>query len=595
MKLAELMTHPTWNRYNAIKQYWIGVAWVAMALIVGLLVVNQTAFAQAEKPKIIHDAEYYILDALHGEAWAAQDKELDQKLAELREKYGAPPNIIHIMWDDTAVGEVGISAIQKLQGFETPNINRLAAEGINFMRMYTEPSCTPSRAACMTGRHPVRNGMYNVGFPYEYGGLAASEVTMADVLSKAGYATAFYGKWHLGDIETSYCTKHGFDEALWMPYNQATSLYTPQGQMAALTPAVLFPEMFAKDPYDMDPGWRPRGYVFALEGTKGGPVREFGRAPNHDDYMKIEGECQKRTIAFIEKYAAAKKPFYVDYWPVLTSFLGFPNRVTASGGIPQEALARIDVWIGSLMDDLKRLGIAENTLVVLMADNGPMTHNGPPGMIETLYRGGKGDYTEGALRVPAMAWWPGVIAPGQTVGDIIHETDLFTTFARLGGATENIPTDRIIDGVDQTALFLKGDTFSRRDYVFIYTGNILAAMVKGRYKRVWVGEKPGLSGAAFFDLYTDPREESGKMLPMFPAKGMFNIMKARHQLWMAKYPNTPEARDFPLTGIENARPETKAAGQPRVDPSKLPFDPREFIKSLPGWEGAEFDQVDDSD
>ena len=129
-----------------------------------------------------------------------------------------------------------------------------------------------------------------------------------------------------------------------------------------------------------------------------------------------------------------------------------------------------------------------------------------------------------------MAWWPGVIAPGQTVGDIIHETDLFTTFAHLGGAMEYVPTDRIIDGIDQTALFLKGDTFSRRDYVFIYTGNVLAATVKGRYKRVWVGEYPGLSGAAFFDLYTDPREENGKMLPMFPAKGMFNIMKTRHQI-----------------------------------------------------------------
>jgi arylsulfatase len=93
-----------------------------------------------------------------------------------------------------------------------------------------------------------------------------------------------------------------------------------------------------------------------------------------------------------------------------------------------------------------------------------------------------------------MAWWPGVIAHGQTVGDIIHETDLFTTFASLAGATEYVPTDRIIDGIDQTSLFLKGDTFSRRDYVFIYTGNVLAATVKSRYKRVWVGDKPGLSG-----------------------------------------------------------------------------------------------------
>ena len=125
--------------------------------------------------KIVHDAEYYILEAQHGARWAAEDQEIDQKLAELRRKHGAPPNIIHIMWDDTAVGEVGIPAIQKVRGFETPNINRLAAEGINFMRMYSEPSCTPSRAAVLTGRHAVRNGMFNVAFPYEYGGLATTE------------------------------------------------------------------------------------------------------------------------------------------------------------------------------------------------------------------------------------------------------------------------------------------------------------------------------------------------------------------------------------------------------------------------------------
>jgi len=557
-----------------------------------LAVAGLSVACTSQAKDFVHDAEYYILQAQHGTRWAVEDKELDAKLTELRKKYGTRPNIIHIMWDDTAVGEVGIPALQKVRGFETPNINALAAEGINFMRMYTEPSCTPSRAAVMTGRHPVRNGMYNVGFPYEYGGLPASEVTMGDVLSKAGYATAFFGKSHLGDIESSYMNKRGFDEALWTPYNQVPSLYNPQGQMAALSPGVLYPEMFGKDPYDMDPGWRPTGFVFALEGMKGGPVREFGRAPNHDDYMKIDEESQKRTMAFIRKSVAAKKPFYVAYWPMMTSFLGFPNRLTASGGVLQEAFANFDGWIGELMGELKQLGIAENTLVVLMADNGPMTHNGPPGMVETLYRGGKGDYLEGGVRVPAMAWWPGTIAPGQVVGDIIHESDLFTTFAHLGGAKKHIPTDRIIDGIDQTALLLKGDTFSRRDYVFIYTGPILAAQVKGRYKRAWVGEKPGLSGAAFYDLYTDPREVSPKMIPMFPAKGMFSLMRARHELWMAKYPNTPEARGFPLTGIENARPETKAAGRPRVDPAKLPFDPREFIKKLKGWEGTEFDRAE---
>jgi arylsulfatase len=222
-----------------------------------------------------------------------------------------------------------------------------------------------------------------------------------------------------------------------------------------------------------------------------------------------------------------------------------------------------------------------------MADNGPMAHNGPPGMVETLYTGGKGDYTEGGIRVPAIAWWPGVIKPGQVIGDIIHETDLFTTFARLGGAMEHIPTDRVIDGVDQTALFLEGDTHSRRDYVFVYTGNVLASLVKGRYKRHLVGGKLGLSGPEFFDLYTDPREVSGKMLPMFPAKGMFNMMKLRHQLMKQNYPDKGQNRDLPLQNIENARPETIEAGKPRVPADKVPFDPLSHIKKLPEWDNVD--------
>ncbi|MGH8616353.1 MAG: sulfatase-like hydrolase/transferase [Burkholderiales bacterium] len=569
------------------------IAAAAVWVFIGLLGLHESATAQTAKPtgKIVHDAEYYILDAQHGEKWAAEDKGLDQKLAALRQKFGTPPNIIHVLFDDTPVGEVGIPFIQKQRGWETPNINRLAAEGINFTRMYSEPSCTQTRAAALTGRLPVRTGMTSVGFPYEYGGLPPSEVTLADVLSKAGYATGFFGKAHIGDIESSYLNKRGFDEALWMPYNQLTSLYNPQGQAGVLSPAVLIPQMFPRDPYDIDPRWRPVGFVIALEGAKGGPVREFG-GPSHEDYLKLEGEFEKRTLAFIEKNAAAKKPFYVAWWPALGSFLPSPKKLTTNGGVTAELITPLDGRIGTLMNKLKELGIAENTLVVVMADNGPMVHNGPPGMVDTLYRGGKGDFLEGGVRVPAMAWWPGVIAPGQMVGDIVHVTDLFTTFARLGGATANIPTNRIIDGVDQTALFLNGDGASRRDYIHIYTGTTYAATVKGRYKRHWIGDKPGLSGASMYDLYTDPREASGKLVPMMPAKPMFDLMRARHEVWMAKYPNTPEARDFPLQGIENARPPTQAAGRPRMNTKDLPFNPLDVIKGVKGWQGSEFDKVD---
>ena len=236
-----------------------------LASVAALLLPASGAMAR----DVIHDAEHYVLAAIHGDKWAAEDGELDQKLAALREKYGKPPNIIHIMWDDTPVGEVGIPEIQKIRGWETPVMNQMAAEGINFMRMYTEPSCTPSRAAVLTGRHAVRNGMYNVGFPYEYGGLASDEVTMAEVLSEAGYTTAFFGKSHLGDVESSYMNRQGFDEALWAPYNQVPSLYVPQAQIAVLSGAVMFPEMFPDDPYDIDKGWRPKGYVLGARRQEG--------------------------------------------------------------------------------------------------------------------------------------------------------------------------------------------------------------------------------------------------------------------------------------------------------------------------------------
>ena len=544
-----------------------------------------------ESGEIIHDAEYYVLEAQHGKKWAEEDKDLAKKLAELKKKHGTPPNIIHVMWDDTPVGEIGIPHLQKNRGFETPNMNKFAGEGIYFTRMYTEPSCTPSRAAILTGRHAVRNGMYNVGFPYEYGGLAETEVTIAEVLSEAGYATGFYGKAHQGDVEQSYMTKQGFDEALWAPYNQVPSLFVPRGQRGPLLPTILYPEMFPDDPYDMDKGWRPRGYVWALEGKKGGPVREYGTPPNEEDYYKMEREYFDRTVAFMKKNAAMKKPFFIAWWPQLGSFLNIsPNEQpkTLSYGILQEGLARIDEMVGELMKEIKEAGVEDNTLVILMADNGPMTHTGPPGMVEHIYRGGKGDFWEGALRVPCLARWPGVIKKGQIVGDIIHETDLFTTFANLGEAKKYIPTDRIIDGVDQTALFLKGDTYSRRDYVFVYTGDELAATVKGRFKRRWAGALKGLSGPEFYDLYNDPREVSGKMLPGFPAKGMFSIMKIRHLMMKEAYPDKGQARDFPFKNVENARPETIAASKPRIAPDKkIPFDPRKAIMQVPEWDNLD--------
>ncbi len=531
--------------------------------------------------KIIHDAEHYLLAAQHGGKWAIENKSIDAKLAELKKKFGTPPNIIHIMWDDTAVGEIGIPEIQKVRGFSTPNMNQMAKDGINFMRMYTEPSCTPSRAAAITGRLSKRNGMYTVSFPIERSGLDAEEVTIAEVLSKAGYSTAFYGKWHLGDTEPSYAHNQGYDEAFFTPYNQVPSMWAPEAESANVITG-MFPEMYGKDDYDIDNSWQPRGSVWTLEGTKGGKTLEWGPPPKITNYWDIETESQKRALAFIKKNAEKKKPFYVAYWPILLSFLPDPRqpkKLTANKNVLAEALVRTDKFVGELNEHLASLNIAENTLVIVMADNGPFTHHGPRGMVETLYTGGKGDFTEGGVRVPAIAYWPGMVKKGEIVGDIIHITDLFTTFARLGGAMNYIPRDRVIDGVDQTSLFINGDTFSRRDYVMIYTGPNLAAAVKGRFKRDWANAKEGLSGAEFYDLYTDPREVSGEMIEQFHVKSMFNQQRRRHEYWMKKYPNRPDATFGPaLTGIANVRPETKLIYTPPLDKKDLPFDPAEVYK-----------------
>jgi arylsulfatase len=531
--------------------------------------------------QIVHDAEYYILEAQNGKKWEAEDKDLDARLAELREKYGGPPNIIHVLWDDTPFGDVGIPALQKIRGYETPNLNKMAEEGILFTRMYTEPSCTPSRAACLTGRHPIRNGMYTVGFPIENGGLPGEEVTIAQVLSDAGYATALFGKTHLGDIEESYMTNLGFDEALWTPYNQVLSLWNEIGEGANAILG-LKPEMLPPDPYKKDDSFVAKGWIMTLEGKKGEPVKEW-RGTSHEDYLAIDEECKKRGLEFIRKNAEAKKPFYLAWWPNLTSFLPSPKKLTPSRAIYQDGMQyNVDAYVGQLMETLKELGIAENTLIVAMADNGPMVHNPPPGlgMTALIYRGGKGDFLEGGVRVPAFAWWPGTIKPGQLVGDIIHETDLYTTFARLGGALDNVPADRVVDGLDQTSLLLNGDTFSRRDYVFVYQGPNLGATVKGDFKRHWISPDPGAAsgiGAATYHLVHDTREHNPMLVPALHTGAGFERMRARHELWMKKYSNTPPRKGPAFTNVANARPETEHLHAPPVDLSKLPFDPLEYI------------------
>jgi arylsulfatase len=258
-----------------------------------------------------------------------------------------------------------------------------------------------------------------------------------------------------------------------------------------------------------------------IEGKKGEKARETIAPKTIEDYRKISAIHQEKALDFIKRKANDDKPFYMAYWPNVYDLIVKDMEITTSNSSPfAQNILQLDKYIGQILDELEAQGISENTLVICMADNGPMKEVAGA-FYQNIFRGGKGDFWEGGIRVPAFAVWPGVIGEGQIVGDMITVHDLYTTFAKLGGGTKYIPTDRVIDGIDQTAMLLEGDGNSRRDYYHIYTGPLHAATIKQQFKRVWLGDHPGLVGAAFFDLYQDPREIHGIMASLTWLRGIF--------------------------------------------------------------------------
>ena len=541
----------------------------AICALTSALVLGATASAAAEEP-IIHDAEYSIIEAQHGQQWAKEDVEIDAKLAEIRERNGGkPPNIVYILLDDLGFGEIGMPNLDVIRGYSTPRISQLADEGLSFMRMYTEPSCTPTRVAMMTGRHPVRTGFDEAKSIVEGEGLAAWEVTLAEVLSKAGYETVHMGKWHLGDIEEAFAHNQGFDYAE-QPVHQ-------QGQMAIMNTtaeleglsAGISPKLRA-DTFELDKTFRtnPSAMVFGIVAKKGGLAREVnfeaGEIWTQDHYNRMEEGYKNGVLKQLRRLAKGDKPFFLQYWPqhpLSFTLSDIEQAKTLNGGPIAESLVKVDGWIGEILDEIDRLGIADNTIVMVMGDNGPfMQYVDRSGQSDRIYRGGKTQHLEGGVRVNAYIRWPGVLEPGSRVQDIIHVTDLFTTFARIADAEEHIPRDRLIDGVDQTPMMLLGETHGRRDYVFVYEGPTLKSVVKQQYKMHMAPPGANPIAAPIFDLYKNPRENRPQDAIQygvgFGAK--FAQMVKRHMGMKQQYPDREPGRDVPYGGIENLRPESKA-------------------------------------
>jgi arylsulfatase len=490
------------------------------------------------------DAPYLRYKERKGSEWAAQDKQIDAKLTALEAKFGKKPNIIYVLADDVGWGELGWQGGGKHRGTPTPVLDTMAKEGMRFWCAYAEPSCTPSRIAINTGRHPVRTGLLSVLWPGQIDGLSGKEVTVAEVLSEAGYNTAMWGKWHLGEEPEHLPESQGYDHAYYGLWNGAPDNWPGSFDMYEDAPnpnKSMFYDFPGEEEYLKRTGidLSIAGYV-GEKGKGRKPIEGIAGKLGPDRQEAFEAESIKQITAYIKDKAKDDNPFFI-YWATYTQQLQgskahhndkHVDKVNAQAS----EMAAHNAHIKQMLDTLKSEGIAENTLVVWISDNGPMYAFYPNSGYSWL-RGGKGDVLEGGVRVPAMAWWPGMIEPDQDPVDILHLTDLFTTAARMAGAMDEIPNDRVTDGIDQTALLLLGEGHGRRNAIFHYSGGVLGAI---RYEDFKIHIKEGhggLPGMDFYNVMRDPGEKYGELYPGLYAVTPIQTHLREHMKMIQKFPH----------------------------------------------------------
>ena len=382
----------------------------------------------------------------------------------------------------------------------------MANEGLRLTNFNVEVQCTPSRSALMTGRYAIRSGNGTVPLGEGVYGLVQWEVTMAEMLSDAGYATGMYGKWHLGRTPGRFPTDQGFDEWYGVPNSTDESVYSSvQG----------FTDSGVSETY-------------VMEATRGKTPRKV--RPYRLDYRPlIDRDLTDRALNFMQRQAKADKPFFIYLPYTATHFptMPHPDFEGRSGkGVWADMLMQVDSYVGELLDELDELGIADNTLFIFTADNGPEALSaGETSMtVETGVHGSSGPWRstlftgyEGALRVPFAARWPAKIQAGGVSDDIVHAMDLFPTLATLTGGS--VPSDRVIDGIDMSE-FLVGDSEnSGREGFIVYMGNDIFG-VKWHDWKLHFKEQTGWNGVLreytmprVYNLISDPQERDNILFP----------------------------------------------------------------------------------
>jgi len=405
----------------------------------------------------------------------------------------AGPNIVLVLMDNLGWGEPGVYGGGILRGAPTPRIDRLASEGMRLLNFNVEAQCTPSRAALLTGRYAIRSGNGTVPIFSPIYGLVQWERTLAEVLSDAGYATAINGKWHLGHTKGRFPTDQGFDEWYGIPNSSDESFWPDNSRYRP----------------DSDPFAGPS---YIMECRKGEEPRKL-RVYDIKERRLIDKELTQRTIDFMTRQTKAKKPFFafVPYTQPHMPTLPHPDFEKSTGnGDFADVLAQMDAYVGELLDAVDQLGIADNTIVVFTSDNGPEAQQAYYGY-SGPWRGTYFTGWEGSLRVPFIIRWPGKVPAGTVSNEIVHEIDLFPTLTRIAGA--KLPTDRTIDGVDQSSFLLGKTEKSSREGFVVYVGESIFG-AKWRNWKVMNKELDTQGGPikeygipASYDLHLDPKEE----------------------------------------------------------------------------------------
>jgi arylsulfatase A len=365
----------------------------------------------------------------------------------------AQPNVVIIFTDDQGYGDVGVYGAQ---GYGTPHLDRMAAEGVRFTDFYVPaPVCTPSRAALLTGSYPMRVGLGNrVLFPYSQHGLNPEEVTIAEILKDVGYRTQAIGKWHLGHQPKFLPTRQGFDEYFGIPYSNdmGSHRYVAQGYVAPPLPIL-------------------RGETLVDQ---------------HPSQALLTKRWTAAAVEFIER--SAGEPFFLylaHSMPHLPIDASSDFKGSSEHGLYGDVIEEIDWSVGEILAALERTGVGDDTLVVFTSDNGPVVRDeaalghrsGSAGPL----RGMKNTTWEGGMRVPGIMRWKAKIPPGTVCRELATTMDLLPTIAAIAGA--KAPADRILDGKDiRPLLFAEPGAKSPHEAFYYYRDERLQALRSGRWK-----------------------------------------------------------------------------------------------------------------